>query len=136
MKSKRCLTAALAAALALRRTWKRRKLRKLLEAEEPSQAVSNMTTWAVRLLGYLDVQHEAGSLMGLLPAVKAALGTEAAAQYEAMVALQRRALFSQTGVTSAERETPKDFLLQLEAALKRSGTWTDRFRLRWFLCVI
>ena len=130
------LLLALAAALALRRTWKRRKLRKLLEAEEPSQAVSNMMTWAVRLLGYLGVQHEAGSLMGLLPAVKAVLGTEAAAQYEAMVALQRRALFSRTGVTSAERETPKDFLLQLEAALKRSGTWTDRFRLRWFLCVI
>lgn len=130
------LLLALAAALALRRTWKRRKLRKLLEAENPSQAVSNMMTWAVRLLGYLGVQHEAGSLMGLLPAVKAALGTEAAAQYEAMVALQRRALFSRTGVASADREAPKDFLLKLEEVLKHNGAWTERFRLRWFLCVI
>lgn len=130
------LLLALAAVLAARRAWKRRTLRSLLEAADPAQAVSNMTTWSVKLLGCLGISYTGGSLQALLPEIEKKLGGPLAERYRLVLELHRQALFGRTGLTDAAREAPREFLAELEALLRRRGTRTERFRLRWIVCVI
>lgn len=122
--------------LILRRTFKRQQIRRLLETEDPTVAASNMTTWAIRLLDCMEIRYAGGSLDGLVPQVEQVLGKESARQFQAVLAVQRQALFSREGVSSDARAIPRMFLEQLETVLTAQGTWTERMRLRWILCVI
>ena len=108
----------------------------MLSAKEPSEAVSNMTTHAVRLLGYMGIPYEGGSLSPLKPKIQEKISEEAGAQYEAVLALQRQALFSREGVTEPARETAEAFLQCVYAELKRRTNWRERQRLRWIDCII
>lgn len=122
--------------LVARRALKRKKIRKLLEAEEPSVAVSNMLTWALTLLDCLGIRYPGGSLDELLPRIEQTLDQKITRQFEAVLAAQRQALFSQKGVTDVARAAPMEFLGTLESILRHRGTWLERFRLRWIICVI
>ena len=123
-------------AVVVRRALKRRRLLAMLSAKEPSEAVSNMTTHAVRLLGYMGIPYEGGSLSPLKPKIQEKISEEAGAQYEAVLALQRQALFSREGVTEPARETAEAFLQCVYAELKRRTNWRERQRLRWIDCII
>ncbi|MGI6028901.1 MAG: transglutaminase domain-containing protein [Candidatus Heteroscillospira sp.] len=127
---------ALILAVVLRRMWRRKKLRALLEAKDSSTAVSNMTTWSVKLLGCMGIRYAGGSLKALVPEIERNLGPELAERYRKVLTLQQRALFSETGVTDGERAEPMELLEELEQTLRRRGSRTERFRLRWIECVI
>lgn len=119
-----------------RRAFKRQKIHKLLEAENPIDAVSNMMTWAITLLECMDIRYPDGSLTGLLPQVEQMLGKEMALQFEKALGVQRLALFSRDGVNDDARTVPLVFVERLEAALEHYGTWAERQRFRWISCVI
>ena len=127
---------ALLSAATVRRVLKRRRLLAMLTAEDPSEAVSNMTTYAVRLLGYMGVHYENGSLAALKPKIQERIGEEAGAQFETVLALQRQALFSREGVEESAREIAGAFLDRICAELKRDTGWKKKLRLRWIECVI
>lgn len=129
------LISAIAAAV-IRRKIKRCKLASMLEAEDPSTAVSNMMTWAMELLKYMGISRESGSLYSLLPVVESKLGSETAIIYKNAVEKQQQALFSRDGADDAGRQILKCLIETLERELNNHKSRTQRLYLRWIKCVI
>lgn len=120
----------------LRRQIIRRKRKLMFIRDDPSIAVSNMTTWAVTMLTHFGIVRRGGSLYELRGKIEQELDFDAGEQYHKLIALQQSVIFSPRGATEQDRELPQRFLGELEQALFKRSRFMGRLKLKYIACVL
>ena len=128
------LLAVMILILVIRRYIKRRMLTQKLNAVDPAEAVSSITTWSVVLLENMGIKRQNKSLYAMESAIEQRFGLGEV--YQRMVETQQRALFSRGTLSESEVVGPREFLKNTEAALRHNSKWHERLRLRWLKCLI
>lgn len=120
--------------------WLRRK--KLLEKKQllyRDENVANAVGWiiadSVLLLERMGIFRENGSLRDLTESVQTRLGDAYAADFERIIGLNDRAVFSKRAMEEACRGTALQFREETLARVKKEVKWYRRLKLKWLRCL-
>ena len=120
--------------------WLRRK--KLLEKKQQlfrDENVANAVGWiiadATLLLEQMGISRENGSLRDITEPVNARFGEAYAANFEEIIRLNDRAVFSKRTMEESCRETALHFREETLVRMKKEVKWYRRVRLKWLQCL-
>lgn len=120
--------------------WLRRK--KLLEKKQQlfrDENVANAVGWiiadATLLLEQMGISRENGSLRDITEPVNARFGEAYAANFEEIIRLNDRAVFSKRTMEESCRETALHFREETLVRMKKEVKWYRRVRLKWLHCL-
>lgn len=127
--------ALLALAIVLRRKWILDRRKKLLQNEENKDAVAMIFASTVKLLTRLGLERKNGSMMELIEPIKKRFEEEYASEYESMVNLNSKALFSSRQMNENERDTAERFYNKTLQILRDNSKWYKKLWMQWILCL-
>lgn len=120
--------------------WLRRK--KLLEKKQQlfrDENVANAVGWiiadATLLLEQMGISRENGSLRDITEPVNTRFGEAYAANFEEIIRLNDRAVFSKRTMEESCRETALHFREETLVRMKKEVKWYRRVRLKWLQCL-
>ncbi len=122
--------------LIFRRLWLRRRWERLVRNCSPEQAAELWTAYIVRLLEYMGIPYQNGSLYSLKDTITEILGQEAGERFAEVVAVQQQARFSLSPLQEGRQDLARSFADDLVRNLKNYCKWSVRFHMKYFDCII
>ena len=124
------------AVLAVRRAIIQSRLKKLFDIDDNARSISLMTTYAIKLLSYMGISRENGSLYALCQEIETTLGEKMRGKYTQVVTIQQAALFSGKPAADDGRVIAGELLSDIAAQMKSQLSVMRRLRLRWYDAVL
>ena len=122
-------------AFVLRRKFLLDKRKKLIEKETAKDAVAIIFADTVKLLKKLGIERSNGSLMELYETIKNLYDDSYAKEFENMVKLNSRAMFSSRKMDEEEIKTAEFFYDKTLELLKNNSKWYKKLWMQWILCL-
>lgn len=121
--------------LRLRRKKLLEKKQQLFRDENVANAVGWIIADATLLLEQMGISRENGSLRDITEPVNARFGEAYAANFEEIIRLNDRAVFSKRTMEESCRETALHFREETLVRMKKEVKWYRRVRLKWLQCL-